>query len=59
MWAYPLLWDALRSGGIFISDDIGDNLGFADFTRSVAGEPIIVLSSERYAGVLVKPNVFL
>ena len=22
MWAYPRLWAALRSGGIFISDDI-------------------------------------
>jgi hypothetical protein len=49
------LWDALRPGGLFISDDIGDNMGFADFTRSIAGEPVIVLSSERYAGVLVKP----
>jgi predicted O-methyltransferase YrrM len=55
MWAYPRLWDALRPGGLFISDDIGDNMGFADFTRSIAGEPVIVLSSERYAGVLVKP----
>ena len=25
------LWNALRSGGLFISDDIGDNLFFAEF----------------------------
>ncbi|TAK39902.1 MAG: class I SAM-dependent methyltransferase [Lysobacteraceae bacterium] len=30
-YAYPLLWDALRTGGVFISDDIGDNLAFRDF----------------------------
>jgi predicted O-methyltransferase YrrM len=55
MWAYPRLWKALRSGGIFISDDIGDNLGFVFFANSVAGEPIVVLSHEKYVGILVKP----
>jgi len=54
MWSYPRLWKALHSGGIFISDDIGDNMGFADFARSVGTEPIIVRSSEKYAGILIK-----
>jgi predicted O-methyltransferase YrrM len=39
MWTYPRLWEALCSGGLFISDDIGDNIGFADFARSVAIGP--------------------
>lgn len=30
-YAYPLLWDALRPGGVFISDDIQDNMAFAAF----------------------------
>lgn len=55
MWTYPHLWDALRSDGLFISDDVGDNMGFADFSRSVAVEPVIVFSSGRYIGILVKP----
>lgn len=55
MWTYPRLWQALRSGGLFISDDIGDNMGFADFAQSVAIEPIVVHSGDKYVGILVKP----
>ena len=32
-FGFPLLWNALRPGGIFISDDIQDNMGFADFAE--------------------------
>ena len=55
MWTYPRLWSALRSGGIFISDDIGDNMGFADFADKVAIKPVIVHSGGKYMGILVKP----
>lgn len=59
-WAYPLLWQALRPGGIFISDDISDNVGFRDFAAKIGQEPIVVLvSNERhrkFVGVLVKPE---
>jgi predicted O-methyltransferase YrrM len=55
MWTYPRLWEALCTGGLFISDDIGDNMGFADFARSVAIEPIVVRSGEKYVGILIKP----
>jgi predicted O-methyltransferase YrrM len=54
MWTYPKLWQALRPGGIFISDDIGDNLGFSDFTRSIAVEPVVVRCDEKFVGVLLK-----
>jgi len=32
-YAYPILWEALKKGGIFISDDIQDNLYFANFVK--------------------------
>lgn len=54
MWAYPLLWKALRSGGIFLSDDIGDNLAFRDFCNKMNVEPIVVQSGERFIGVIIK-----
>jgi predicted O-methyltransferase YrrM len=58
-WAYPLLWRALRPGGVFISDDVGDNLAFCDFARSSNAEPLIVQldqgSVTKYVGIFVKP----
>ncbi len=54
MSTYPPLWDALRKGGIFISDDIGDNLGFHDFCQHLGQEPIIVKTGTRYVGILLK-----
>jgi predicted O-methyltransferase YrrM len=53
-WAYPLLWNAIRVGGVFISDDIGDNVGFRDFSESIGAEPVIVLWDDKYIGVIVK-----
>lgn len=57
MWAYRRLWDALRTGGYFISDDIGDNVAFRDFAKSVGVEPIIVRSDDKHVGILVKDTV--
>lgn len=54
MWAYPLLWKSLRRGGFFISDDIGDNVAFRDFSNSVKGDPIVVKWKEKYIGILIK-----
>lgn len=61
MWAYPLLWEHLRPGGIFISDDVDDNLGFTDFSGSVGVEPVIIAMpskdrGRKYVGVLQKPS---
>jgi predicted O-methyltransferase YrrM len=59
-WAYPTLWKALRPGGIFVSDDVGDNLEFKRFSESIHQKPLIVASSQpgqsRFAGVLQKPR---
>ena len=58
MWAYRLLWPALRQGGILISDDIDDNFGFFHFCGEVHGKPTIVrvpaTKGAKYIGILVK-----
>lgn len=58
MWAYPLLWDALRPGGFFISDDISDNTAFRDFAASLDRVPVVVVVPEgaeaKYCGVISK-----
>jgi predicted O-methyltransferase YrrM len=55
MWAYPRLWNALRPGGCFISDDVGDNLAFCEFCRGVGEDPVIVRTEGKYVGLLRKP----
>lgn len=42
MFAYPILWRALRPGGVFISDDISDNFAFRDFFATL-GQPFAVV----------------
>ncbi len=54
MFAYPLLWDALRQGGIFVSDDISDNFGFRDFCEKCGLEPLIAKNGGRFVGVIRK-----
>ena len=55
MWAYSLLWKALKKGGLLISDDIGDNVAFRDFADTVAVDPTVVVFENKYSGVLIKP----
>lgn len=52
-WAYPVLWNALRPGGIFISDDVGDNLAFQEFAQEI-DRPPLVEEDGRYVGILHK-----
>lgn len=56
---YPLLWNALRVGGLFVSDDIDDNLGFDHFCRMLKLTPIIVETPRpgkpsKYVGIIKK-----
>jgi methyltransferase family protein len=59
-FAYPRLWAALRPGGLFLSDDVGDDSGFRDFCRKLGRSPIVVRSAAsdgaKYVGILVKPD---
>lgn len=60
LWAYRQLWAALRTGGILISDDIDDNLGFFHFCGEVLLEPVVVKmpasKGSKYIGILTKPS---
>ena len=53
-WAYPRLWEALRPGGIFISDDISDDMGFVEFCDTIAVDPIVVADNSKFQGIIVK-----
>lgn len=55
-FAYPLLWRALRPGGILFSDDVDDNYGFRDFCDSVRQTPVIVRQGNKFQGILRKPS---
>ncbi len=59
MWAYPRLWKALRKGGIFLSDDIGDNFAFRDFMNSFQINFTIIKqrigNQWKYVGLATKP----
>lgn len=54
LFAYPLIWETLREGGILISDDIGDNMAFAYFCKKTNKKPIIIKDSNKYQGILIK-----
>lgn len=55
-WAYPVLWDAVRPGGVLMSDDIGDNMGFLDFCEDIGQEAAVVKSGNKFVGCLRKPG---
>lgn len=54
MASYPKLYEKLRSGGIFISDDIEDNLAFKHFCEKLSITPIIISFEQKFVGVFVK-----
>lgn len=53
-WAYGLLWEALRPGGVLLADDVGDHLAFRDFARHVGGAPTVIRDGRKSQGMLVK-----
>jgi len=59
--SYPMLWNALKVGGLLFSDDICDNMGFFHFSKCVREQPIVIRHDQaggktKYAGILVKRN---
>jgi predicted O-methyltransferase YrrM len=56
MFAFPLLWRALRPGGLFISDDISDNFGFRDFFSRIGVDIAVVRSQGKHVGIARKPS---
>jgi hypothetical protein len=54
MISYPKLYDKLRTGGVFVSDDIGDNLAFKHFCDANNIYPVIIDFEKKFVGVFVK-----
>ena len=36
MWSMPIIWESLNEGGMFISDDINDNIAFKVFSEGLS-----------------------
>ena len=53
-WSSPILWKALKVGGLFVSDDINDNLAFKHFCKSVDRKPIIIEHLGKHVGIIQK-----
>jgi len=55
--AYPLLWRALAPGGVLMSDDVSDNLAWADFCKDVGLTPVAVRRGVHgFSSFIVKPG---
>ncbi|NIF05500.1 class I SAM-dependent methyltransferase [Chryseobacterium sp. Tr-659] len=54
IWAYAELYKHLRKGGVFISDDIGDNSAYQDFCEKNNIETTVVEYEGKYIGVFIK-----
>ena len=54
LWAYKLLFEKLRSGGVFMSDDIADNSAFKDFCEKNEFVPYVIGFDKKYAGIIIK-----
>ena len=55
-YAYPLLWEALRPGGIFVSDDIDDNMAFASFIDGRGLDCTVTTFGDKFIGLVRKPG---
>lgn len=54
-YAYPILWDSLKPKGLFISDDIQDNLYFSEFVKNKSLQFVVIKFKEKYVGLIRKP----
>ena len=54
LWAYNLLWSKLKKGGVFMSDDVGDNAAFKDYCEQNNHHPYIIEFDGKFAGVIIK-----
>lgn len=55
IYGYTGIWSKLRQGGVLVSDDIGDNLAFRDFSALVNRRSLVLSKSENdYVGLLIK-----
>jgi len=53
-FAYPIIWNALKPGGVFISDDIQDNMAFAHFVEEKGLRYGVTEAQGKYVGIAMK-----
>jgi hypothetical protein len=53
-YAYPILWRSLKSKGLFISDDIQDNLYFSKFVKNNSLKFAVIEFEGKYVGLIRK-----
>lgn len=56
MYALPLLWAALKPGGLLLMDDIQDNMAFAEFIEAKGLEVAVTSSGGKFVGITRKPG---
>jgi len=54
-YAYLILWKSLNSKGIFISDDINDNLYFSEFVKIYSVKYAVIKYQGKFVGIIRKP----
>jgi hypothetical protein len=53
-YAYRLMWDALETGGVFVSDDIQDNFAFRDLVEAKAATFAVTECEGKFVGIVRK-----
>tara|TARA_B100001057_G_scaffold367089_1_gene370454 strand:- start:226 stop:990 length:765 start_codon:yes stop_codon:yes gene_type:complete len=53
-FAYPILWNAIKPNGLFISDDIQDNLYFSNFVEKNSLKFTVVEFEGKFVGMIRK-----
>jgi len=52
---YQLAWQRMKSGSIFVSDDVDYSCAFIDFVRSCDVPSVVLMGRRKAIGVLLKP----
>ncbi|GLK69708.1 O-methyltransferase [Hansschlegelia plantiphila] len=55
-YGFPLLWDALAPGGLFVCDDIQDNMAFAEDMERLRAPFAVTAYANKFVGVVRKPG---
>ena len=53
-YGYQLMWEALAPGGVFISDDIQDNMAFAEFVGERRLSFAVTVFENKFVGITRK-----
>ena len=54
MIAYEKIWNNLNKKGIFLSDDISDNMAFFDFCNLKKKKPFFIKYKKKFLGIIIR-----